>query len=77
MTDLTIKELILKALEDNESMTITEIKKCKGLENFSKQKLLALLNQMIEEKTVVRSNIRVWTIFENLFVQLDYLTNKK
>lgn len=70
MTDLTIKELILKALEDNESMTITEIKQYKGLENFSKQKLLVLLGQMIEEKTVVRSNTRVWTIFGNLFVQL-------
>lgn len=53
-----IKELILTALELNavgdEGMTVTEINKCDGLEDFSNQKLSALLRQMIEEKTVVK-----------------------
>lgn len=52
-----IKELILTTLELNatdEGMTVTEINKCDGLEDFSNQKLSALLRQMIEEKTVVK-----------------------
>lgn len=57
-----IKELILTNLVDKK-MTLTEISKCEGLENFSKQKLLALLHQLTEEKTVIRSNIPKWTPF--------------
>ena len=52
-----IKELIFTTLELNatdEGMTVTEINKCEGLEDFSNQKLSALLRQMIEEKTVVK-----------------------
>lgn len=52
-----IKELIFSTLELNatdEGMTVTEINKCEGLEDFSNQKLSALLRQMIEEKTVVK-----------------------
>lgn len=52
-----IKELILSTLELNatdEGMTVTEINKCEGLEDFSNQKLSALLRQMIEEKTVIK-----------------------
>ena len=70
MTELTkelqennrIKELILTALADKE-MTVTEIHKCKGLENFSKQKLSVLLHQLTEEKTVIRSIVPKWKLF--------------
>ena len=52
-----IKNLILSTLELNatdEGMTVTEINKCEGLEDFSNQKLSALLRQMIEENSVVK-----------------------
>lgn len=57
-----IKELILTNLVDKK-MTVTEIGKCEGLENFSKQKLSVLLHQLTEEKTVIRSNVPKWNFF--------------
>lgn len=50
-----VKDLILAALADTEGMTVTEILGCEGLEEYTNQKISALLRQLKDAGKVVKT----------------------